>query len=78
MVLSYGVCVVNKVFLDIKNLNNVKILVICDFFLIIYLGEFVVLIGLFGVGKSMLLNIMVGFDKDFSGVIIYGDNMLNI
>lgn len=50
-----------------------------DIELLIVLGEFLIVIGLSGCGKSMFLKLIVGFDIDYEGfVIINGCDVLGL
>lgn len=46
--------------------------------LVLYAGEFVVLLGPSGSGKSTLLNILGGLDTPTSGTVRYGDHDLSV
>lgn len=50
------------------------ILVFEDIVFGIDFGEFVVIMGILGLGKIILLNIMGGFDCDYWGYVLVGLN----
>lgn len=50
------------------------LMILCDIDFILNRGEIVVIVGVFGLGKSMLLFIVVGLDI-FSSGIVYIDGV---
>lgn len=59
-------------FVKIYGFGSIRVIVFCGIDFVIVCGLFMVIMGLFGLGKSMLLYSVVGFDCLISGVVYFG------
>lgn len=63
--------------MKVYNLDKILVNVLCGVDLDIVVGEFMVIVGLLGLGKIMFLNIIGGLDWFFGGMVSVGDMEIN-